>query len=205
MRIQCLLKNTQFRNGIELLEVVQRTNSNSYYIKGFRDCSPLSLSKRTGEEFNQCVHKGWENKSLSIWLLSDEPTLWKSRRLYILESLASVWEWVLWAIWLQHLVKTNPNTMHHLKLRSNNNCVHYCGTVHNFTSNCSVPCDYSLVGAGWCIWRTCAVFSQDNLQKKKNTEIRSWQQISDSSISLSTWADALHFCSHIARYERDVT
>lgn len=58
MRIQWLLKDTQFRNGIEFLEVVHRTNSNTYYTEGFKDCSPLSLSKRTGEEFNQCVHKG---------------------------------------------------------------------------------------------------------------------------------------------------
>lgn len=118
-----------------------------------------------------------KTKGSSIWLLSDESTVWKSRKLYVLESVENVWEWVLWAIWLQRLVKTNPKTMHQPKLRRNNSwcTLLWCCPQFYFKQFCAIwllisGCSRmykSVCGLPRCIRRICAAFSEDNLQNKR--------------------------------------
>lgn len=159
---------------------------------------------------------GLRKQKAHLYDLSGEPTVWKSRKLQLLKSVANVLECFLWAIWLQHLIKTNPITMHHPKLRRNNSCVQHCGTVHNFTSNSSVPCAYSLVGAGGCM-RQC-VACQDVFEGAVQLSVRTTYRTNNAAILSCQQHLSIHLgwcivwrfvltwgCSHTASYEKDVT
>lgn len=200
MRIQWLLKNTQFRNGIGLLELVQKTNSNTYYTEGFRDCSQLSVSKRTGEEFNQCVHKGWENKKLFYMTVAWWTNCLKKQEIIHIGVSGKCVRMGFVSYITATSCQDKPHHNASPQVRRNNTCVQYRGTLSTILLQ-TVLCRVILIsgcrrmyesvcGLPRCIWRTCAAFSEDNLQNK-NTTTLCWQQAPESSISLSTWADAL--------------
>lgn len=79
--------------------------------------------------------------------------------------------------------------------------IQYCGTVCNFTSKSTVPCDCLLVdnsrmcksvsGLPRCIWRTRAAFSKEKLQSKKMKKSCHDSRLLKTVISLFTSADAL--------------
>lgn len=203
------IKNTQFRNGTELLEVVHRTKSNTFYTEEFRDCSPLSLSNRTGEEFNQCVHKGWENKRLiymtPVWWTN---CLKKQEIIHIGVSgkcvrMGFVSQMTATSCQDKPQQNASPRAEKESEL-----CVvlWYCPQLY-FKQFCAMALlisrmYQSVCGLPRCIWRTCAAFSEDNLQNKKyrNPVLTA---ASESSISLSTWADAL--CEGLSWHDAAVT
>ena len=69
--MQRLLKDTQFRNDIEVLEEVHRVSLNTYYTERFKEYSPLSFSKTELERNLISVYIRAEKTKVSLFYCMD--------------------------------------------------------------------------------------------------------------------------------------